>query len=88
MATHCPVKKMEAVSREKKPEPDGPLNAVHSTAGSDSAFEIGPRQALHFEEAVTNKFDLTRPGKYTIRAAHEFGNFLVKANSITIVATP
>ncbi len=83
-----PVKKMEAVKSEKKPEPDGASSAVHSTAGSYSAFEIGPRQTLHFQEVVTNEFDLTRPGKYTIRAAHEFGNFLVKSNSITIVATP
>lgn len=82
------VKKIEEVDSAKKPETGSPSNSVRATEGSYLAIEIGPRQTIHFQEIVTNKFDLCRPGTYTIRATHEYSNSLVKSNFVTIVTTP
>ena len=72
--------------KAKSEPPKG--GVVYPPGGSYPSLDIDPGKTVHFEEIVTRKFDLTKPGTYTVQAMQEFDNKLLKSNTITITVTP
>lgn len=79
-----PPKRVEQVAKD-----GSRIRIVLPPHGSYQALEILPHQTMTFPNVVlNNRFDLSRPGTYTIQYVEQYGAASVKSNLISITVVP
>jgi hypothetical protein len=56
--------------------------------GSHQARELRPHEVVRWKEVVSRRFDLNKPGKYTIQAIRTYENTAIRSNIVTITVAP
>ena len=73
------------------PEPARDSSKLPKPGAMGSSF-IGlllqPGKSMEFEKVLNKKFDISKPGKYTVQATWQIGATTLKSNKITINVTP
>ena len=69
--------------------PQGPAPGVpHIWAGSSFGASLGPGKSVVQKLALSKEYNLSKAGKYTIRALRSDGQIDVKSNTVTLTLTP